>query len=226
MSAKTWKLLFYFFWLAALILIPITVFSNSPISVAFKYPVTTASFMLRILGLTAYTLLFFQIILGSNLPFWIEKTGAWVFAFHIYEGVAIYSLVILHPVFFLFFNYFAGHGIDPFYVFTQVCLICQTKNEYYLTLGRISFWLINITVFSGLFRALTPFMRVHWRQFHVLNYLIFILVGIHGFFTGTDFRSWPFFGFAILSYLIILYVIVVQKLPELYRASMLWLKTK
>ena len=151
------------------------------------------------------------------MQFWTEKLGGWVFRFHINEGVAIYVFAFMHPIFFLLYNYFLGKGLDPFYVFTQICVLCPNLQELYYSLGRLSFWLINITVLAGLFRMSTPFMQMHWRKFHVLNYLVFLIIGIHGLSIGTDFMKMPFFAFAIVTYLIALYVVVVRKLPQLFK---------
>jgi len=177
----------------------------------------------RIFALTAFVLLFWQIMLGAYMQKWTEKLGGWVFKFHITNGVFIYLLVVLHPVFFMLSNYFYGRGFDPFYVFTQVCVLCKPPELYY-SLGRISFWLINIAVFAGLFRTATPYMRANWRKFHVINYLVFLLVGIHGFFNGTDFRIKPFFTFAIIAYLIVVYTII-RKLPSLFSFLKNWLRS-
>ena len=155
---------------------------------------------------------------------WTEKLGGWVFRFHILEGVAIYLLVLMHPIFFVLYNYFYGKGFDPFYVFTQVCVICKQQELYY-TLGRVSFWLINITVITGLFRAATPYMRKNWTKFHILNYFIFLIVGIHGLSIGTDFRTLPFFAFAVVAYLIVLYVVLFKKLPSLFSFLKSWLRS-
>ena len=164
----------------------------------------------RIFGLTLFTMLFVQIILGSFMRRLTEIFGGWIFKFHVLEGITIYSLVLLHITSFILFRYFAGLGLDPFYIFTDFCLLCKTKSELYITLGRLSFWLITTTVFAGLFRTLNPFMRIHWKKFHILNYLVFLLIGIHGFLLGTDFGYMPFFVFAIVAYVAVLVVIMVK----------------
>lgn len=177
----------------------------------------------RALGLVAFTLLFWQIMLGAFMEKWTKKFGGWVFRFHIIEGVFIYLLVVLHPVFFMLYNYFYGRGFDPFYVFTQVCVLCRPRELYY-TLGRVSFWLVNIVIYTVIFRSATPYLRANWRKLHVINYVIFLLVGIHGFSSGTDFRVMPFFAFAVVAYLIVIYRIIL-KLPSLFVAYKNWMKS-
>ena len=216
------KILFWVIWLVLLALVPITIFRNQPINSVLLMPSVLSHFIQRLLGLTAFVLLFWQVLLGSNMEWFTNRVGGWVFRFHIVEGVVIYTLVFLHPVMFLVFNYFQGKGFDPFYVFTQICVLCPNRLELYYTLGRVSFWLLTIAVFAGLFRAATPFMRANWRKFHVLNYLVFLIIGIHGLSIGTDFMTEPFFGFAIVAYLVVLYIVIIKKLPQLYMVLKNW----
>jgi hypothetical protein len=214
------KILFWGLWLAFLSLAPITILKSVDLQYTITHPVVLTNVLQRLVGLMAFILMFWQIMLGAYMHKWTDKLGGWVLRFHITEGVIIYLLVLMHPIFFMLFNYFYGKGLDPFYIFTQVCVICKQQELYY-TLGRISFWLINITVFAGLFRMATPFMRANWKKFHVLNYLVFLIVGIHGLSIGTDFMVMPFFVFALISNLMISYT-VIHKLPELFAFIKKW----
>ncbi|QQG41187.1 MAG: hypothetical protein HYV90_03340 [Candidatus Woesebacteria bacterium] len=210
------KILFFLVWLGALSLVPISILSNTPLSRALTNYSTISNFVQRFLGLTAFTLLFFQIVLGAFMEKWTNKFGGWIFRFHIIEGVLIYILIILHPLSFMFFNYFTRHGLDPFFVFTYFCVLCPTRIDFYQTLGRVSFWLINITVWAGLLRATTPYMRVNWRKFHILNYLVFVLIGAHSIGIGTDIGTPPFSFFhgpalAVVGFIIISKIFVFAK---------------
>ena len=193
---------------------PLTIVKSSSLALAFANKSVLMNLIQRILALCAFILLFWQIIIGAYINRFTKKLGGWVFKFHVIEGVAVYLLVLMHPIFFVLTNYFGGRGLDPFYVFTQVCVLCSGTELFY-TLGRVSFWLISITVFAGLFRA---------AKFHIINYLVFLIIGIHGFLIGTDFRVMPFFAFAIFAYLVVICV-VIQKLPALFSFYKTWLNS-
>ncbi|KKQ91724.1 MAG: hypothetical protein UU16_C0014G0001 [Candidatus Woesebacteria bacterium GW2011_GWA2_40_7] len=205
------KIIFYIIWLGVLSLVPISLLANTPPVYVLRNSSTIANFVQRFLGLTAFTLLFFQIILGAFMEKWTNKLGGWIFRFHIIEGVIAYILIILHPISFMFFNYFLGRGLDPFYIFTGFCLLCPTRIDFFYTLGRVSFWLLNISVWAGLLRAATPYMRVNWRKFHILNYLVFVLIGIHSIGVGTDVGTPPF-SFFHGPALITVGIIIIYKL--------------
>ncbi len=210
------KIIFFLVWLGVLSLAPISILSNTPLSRALTNYSTIANFVQRLLGLTAFTLLFFQIVLGAFMEKWTNKLGGWIFRFHIIEGVLVYILIILHPLSFMLFNYFSQRGLDPFTVFIYFCVLCPTRIDFYQTLGRISFWLLNIAVWAGLLRMATPYMRANWKKFHILNYLVFVFIGIHSIGLGSDIGTPPFSFFhgpalAIIGLIIIYKLFVFVK---------------
>ena len=212
------KLAFYLIWLGLLSLAPITVLKNTPISLVVSTPVMLTGTIQRLVGLWAFTLLFTQIVLGSFMQKWTEKLGGWVFGFHVFEGLVAYVLIVVHPISFLFFNYFLGKGFDPFNVFTQACVLCPSPTELYYTLGRAAFWLLTFGVLAALFRTSTPFLRLHWRKFHILNYLAFLLVGLHSLGVGTDIGTFPFSFFHAPAIAIVLLIVVFKGIPRLSRS--------
>jgi len=217
------RIIFWIIFIATLGLVPLTMLPTLNFAV-IRLPNVALNVAQRILGLTAFVLLFWQIMLGANMEKWAKKFGGWVFNFHVWEGIIIYSLVVLHPLMFMFLQHFVGHGTDPINVFLGICLFCDPKIEYVYTLGRIAFWLLTIGVFAGIYRSANSFMKKNWRKFHVLNYLAFLLIGIHGFILGPDIPSKPFIYFAIVAYLLVVYTIV-RKLPALLVSYKKWISS-
>ena len=143
---------------------------------------------------------------------WIEKFGGWVFKFHTTQGAIIYALIFAHASLFVLFNYKAGGRIDPFYVFTDLCVLCSNKTEFFYNLGRIGFWLITLAVVAARLRT-QPWLRAHWRKFHILNYLAFMVIALHGRFIGSDTLSSPF-SWILIAYTLIIFGIVGYKIFE------------
>ncbi len=212
------KIIFYLIWIFLLSLAPVTILSNSPLSYLLLSKNTMVGGIQRLFGLWVFTLMFFQIVLGSFMAKWTEKLGGWVFRFHIFEGILIYSLILIHTFSFVVIQYFSGKGFDPFYVYMDVCLLCGKIPEWYYNFGRLAFWFITIAVFAGLFRTLSPFLRVHWKKFHILNYIAFLLVGVHSLFVGSDIGTLPFSIIHAPS-LVIVVGILVFKGWSLYQTS-------
>lgn len=189
------KLIFYTLWILLLSLGPIAVLKNTPLALLPGYPSQILNVLQRAVGLVAFTLLFIQIILGSFMSYWTQKIGGWIFNFHVMEGILIYVLILLHPALYMGFRYLIGQGMDPFFIFTNVCVLCHTKLDLYYTFGRVAFWFITIAVFAGLYRTSTLFLRMHWKKFHILNYFAFLFVGYHSLMLGSDLGTAPFVYF-------------------------------
>lgn len=218
------KLIPVFYWVLVIGLILVTIYRTTPISLAFSSTIHIVNFIQRFAGLMLFSLLFIQVILGGFMAKIAEKLGGWVFEYHVFEGIVIYTLALAHPLSFLMFNKLAGGSFDLYFGFINICLLCKTSLDYYYTLGRISFWLLTLAVLGAELRSINPWMKANWRKLHVLNYVMFLIMGLHGFLTGTDFSVQPFFTFAIIAYVIIVGMVVFVEIPRLYKNFRGWIK--
>ncbi len=198
---------FYLIW-AFLIVLPFyTVLKVTNLELAFEKTSFVVHFLQRITGLLAFSLLFFQLVVGSFMQQLTDKLGGWVFKFHITHAIFLYILIFSHPVLFVVFNWVVGQGFDPFYVFTDFCLLCRNSVEMGYSLGRFAFVAITIAYIAAKFRE-HPLLQRNWRKFHILNYVAFILVSAHAWRVGSDIRSPYFFWFFVLTQLGVLYLIL------------------
>ena len=200
------KVIFYLLWFTVLLVGPITLLRVTPLDKAFSDPLVTINFFQRLTGLLGFALLFWQIILGAFMQKLIEKLGAWIFKFHTTEGAFTYAFVFLHPLLFVILNFKGTGSFDPFYVFTDICFLCQNNTELFYNFGRVSFWLITVAVLAAVLRT-RPWLRNHWRKFHIFNYFAFLLTAVHARGVGTDVRFVPFVWFYWISITIVVFTI-------------------
>ena len=164
----------------------------------------------RITGLIAFSLLTLQIYLSSSNKF---------IKYHMLNGILAYTFIFLHPLLMIVFRYFLYQKIDPFYVFTDVCLLCEGSYEYYINFGRIAFYLVTIAViavkykqslasFAG--RNINDWLKVHWRKLHMLNYVAFYAISIHAYKLGSDSSTKLFTYFFWLAQAIVLYRLLLK----------------
>lgn len=198
----------------------------TPIPFVFSTQVILFSFIQRNLGMIALNLIFIQIILVAFAKPLTRIFGAWIYKFHVIEGVLAYMLAFLHPIFYLLTLKISGHGFDPYVAFVNACLLCKTPYDYYLTLGRISFWVLTIGIFVAIFRKSNNWLLKHWKNIHLLNYLVFILAVVHGFFIGSDFRSPVFLSIAIAEALVVLGIIIFVEFPRWWKDLRIWLSSE
>ncbi len=204
---KKYKIIFWIIWLGLVFLGPYTISKTIIVS--------PLNLLLRVSGVFIFTLLFIQIILGAYMGKLTNKFGSWVFKVHAIQGPIIYLLAMIHPFFLLVFNYKLFHTIDPFYIYTQACLLCKTKIELFYTFGRLAFWLLTIGVFAALFRNSEGWLKKNWRKLHILNYVVFFFVAIHGYFLGSDFKIFPLNYFFYASIFIVCSTIVLKVIRKI-----------
>ncbi len=202
MRIKKNKIIFWVIWLVLVFLGPYAIL-KTPI-------VSTLNFLERVSGVFVFTLLFIQIILGAYMEKLSSKFGNWIFKVHEVQGPFIYLLALVHPLFLLVFNFKVFHILDPFYIYTQVCLLCKNKTELLYTFGRLAIWLLTISVFAAIFRNSDAWLKKNWRKFHILNYVVFFLVAIHGYFLGGDFKIFPLNYFFYVSVVTVFSTIVLK----------------
>jgi len=172
------------------------------------------SFIQRSVALMILPMMALQIYLGANLTNLISGVGGWIAKFHYKHGIVIYSLILAHTLSFVVLKYFANRILDPFYVFTDFCVLCQVRGELFYTFGRLAFWLLTFSVFAAYFRNTDTFKK-HWRLFHYMNYFIFILALIHSFYVGSDVLSTTYIAVYIISSILVFYTIF-QRVKRIY----------
>jgi predicted ferric reductase len=193
-------------WLCILLSGPIIILTKTALLVATKDVIQLINLLQRITALIAFSAIFTQIIIGSYISKLSKIFGSWIHKFHIFQGIVAYAFVLAHPLLFVIFNFKTRGTIDPFYVFTDFCLLCPRPFELYYTFGRIAFWLISLAILAAILRS-EVWWRKNWRKFHMLNYFVFFLIAIHAWFSGTDIINTSFvyiywFGITTVIYTI------------------------
>ena len=200
---KTIRTLVYVALPVFLFFVLFAIFRITPFHQAFKFHSNQADFVRRFLALFGFCVLFLNIFNAevikkeNQILFWLA-----------------YLLVLGHFIFYLFFRHFAGMGFDPFYVFTQFCLYCQTKFELYVTFGRVSFWLLTFYIFL-------PFFKI--KRYAFYETLIFIIFGVYCYFVFLEFSTFPFILIGALMFLFGVYKLIFNDLSKILIDFKNWL---
>ncbi len=200
------KKLLILIWLLLLLSGPIAILTKTPLSIVTKDVVQLINLLQRITALIAFSAIFTQIVIGAHLSKLSKVFGSWINKFHIFQGIVAYVFVLVHPFLFVVFNFKTRGTIDPFYVFTDFCLLCPRPYELYYSFGRIAFWLISLTILTAIIKS-EVWWRKNWRKFHILNYFIFFLIAVHAWFLGTDIVGTSFVYIFWLGVTAVIYVI-------------------
>ncbi|MFZ3301293.1 MAG: hypothetical protein WA152_01100 [Microgenomates group bacterium] len=174
--------------------------------------IQTINLLQRITGISAFVLITLQIFLSSNRKF---------LKFHMLNGILAYTFVFIHPILMILYRYSYSSDFDPFYVYTDVCVLCDGIYEHYINLGRIAFYLLTISVFVAKFRkgisilgkTTSDWIVNNWRKLHVINYLVFYIISIHAYNIGSDStKQWFIYLFWFCQ--IVVLGVLLKKLRE------------
>lgn len=148
-----------------------------------------------LVGLYAFTLVWFQFMLGSSMgP--LKRVYPWIKTFHRWEGGFALLFALTHPLLLLLAvgiqRYVARDYIAPNLV-------------PFIWIGYVQLFLLFVTAGTALL-AKIPWLKARWHFIHYANYAVFVLVWVHSWFLGSDVRPtnlkylWFFFALtAMLS---------------------------
>lgn len=207
---KKYKIVFWIIWLVLVFVGPLTILRSVSFPKVLSDFGLTLNLLERVSGVFVFTLLFIQIVLGAYMDKLESKLGGWVFKVHTIQGPFIYLFALVHPLFLFIFNFKIFHTLDPFYIYTQVCLLCPKLTELLYTFGRLALWFLTVGVIAAVFRNSNVWLKRNWRKLHAINYVVFFFVAIHGYFIGSDLKTFPLYYFFYTSVVVILTIMVLK----------------
>ena len=155
-----------------------------PFAIVFggRFDFNGVSIAVRLLALSAFTLIFVQIITGALMQQLLKVfRPKRIWFFHRYVGEAAFVLVVGHATIVLLVGTFHAGGLVL--RFLTLWRGYDALHRVALILGPVNLTLITLTVITAL---LMRALRKYWRTIHYLNYLIFAIVIFHGLLLGTD----------------------------------------
>lgn len=170
-------------------------------------PLTAPTWLIvRVLGITAYLLLFFGICLGITfgMPVWggNKVIRDRFIALHFYLNTTGVFVALLHPLLLV---------IDPYISFSWLQLIIPftaPKEPLLYSLGTLTLYGLMFVVITTDLKKKMP-VKV-WRTFHLFAYLLFISALAHGMLGGTDTRNILIFSMYTVTFLTVLILMIIQ----------------
>ena len=206
-------------WTIIVIFLVVVVWLNSPpLNRSLTNLVFLLNYLQRLSALLAFVMLADQIVTGAFMPRITEKLGGWFFSYHITLGAVAYALIFAHPLLYLVFLTLAGNGINPFFVFGDICILCETRHQLNVSLGRIGFWLLIVAGMAAYFRVKIYQLRAYWRYLHIINYIAFFFIAVHAWYTGSDviWTSYKYIYFFIVGAVVLT---LIYRLGSLFKKN-------
>lgn len=194
MSKTNKKLALVVILLVVLGLGPYTVISRYPLTSISSDPAKLASYFQRIIGLVFITLIFFQVVFARFKKVLTQKFGLRADLTTVVLAAPSFFAITFYHFLYMYFIFKIKGIFDPFYVFTEVCLLCTNRFELLYTLARVSFWLVTASFLAFIFdTSLVSKKSKKW--FEYLNYLAFYFFSLHFYLIESDAQNAPFSWF-------------------------------
>lgn len=160
----------------------------------------------RVLGITAYILLFFGICLGitAGMPIWKGRKTArdLLLSIHFFFNTTGTFIAMLHPLLLV---------IDPYIPFSWIQLLIPftaPREPFLYGLG-------TLTMYGLLFVLITTDLKKKmpvklWKSFHLIAYLLFLLALTHGIMGGTDSSNIIIFSMYVITFIVVLALMIAQ----------------
>jgi hypothetical protein len=167
-----------------------------------KDPAQLALFIQSYSGVGLFFLFFIQILVGR----FVKKSGLYYLLTFLLVG-----LVLTHIFAYIYYVKIIKGFFDPFYPFTDLCLLCKTIvfPEYFINFGRIALWLVGLTSLA----IFTRFKNLRW-----LNMIAFLSASFHVWFLGKYVRVFPL-NYLLWGMVVIVAGLLLQRLQQFIQSA-------
>lgn len=181
---------------AAALLLPAYLFFHARGGFGFLAGSDSATFarkLFPLVGLLAFSLLWVQLLVGTNRQY-LRQVYPWMMRFHRWQGGFVLLFALLHPTL-LLIGVGTAHYLARDFVAPNLVV--------WVWVGYLQLLLLVCTAGSALLLRV-PWLRTRWRTVHYANYGVFVLVWSHSWFLGSDVRTtdlrylWTFFGATVV----------------------------
>jgi DMSO/TMAO reductase YedYZ heme-binding membrane subunit len=140
-------------------------------------------YAIRATGMVAYLLLYMAVLTGLFSAVQKQRKKKINNILYLHESLSDWALILT-----------CGHLgvllIDSYFPFKLTEILIPFANGYEtvsMAMGTIATYFLIITIFTSKFRKKIGFLR--WKKLHALNPILYILVTLHGLWSGTDFQG-------------------------------------
>ncbi len=96
----------------------------------------------------------------------------------------MYLFVLVQPFLIILARFVFNSDLDPFYMFTDLCVLCGNRAEFTVNFLRIAFYSVTIAVFVPLIKNYDKFLKKYWKYSEVFYYVGFYALSIYVFNSG------------------------------------------
>ncbi len=96
----------------------------------------------------------------------------------------MYLFIFIQPILVILSRYIFNSDLDPFYMYTDLCVLCDGRGEFIVNFLRISFYAVSIAVFAPFFGYLDKTIKKYEKYLRYFYFVGFYSLSIYLFNSG------------------------------------------
>ncbi len=102
----------------------------------------------------------------------------------------MYLFIFVQPILVVLSRYIFNSDLDPFYMYTDLCVLCDGRGEFIINFLRISFYTVSIAVFIPVFKDWNKFIKSYYNEVSTVAYYAgFYTLAIYLYLSGPLVKS-------------------------------------
>lgn len=128
----------------------------------------------------------------------------------------MYLFIFVEPILVILARYIFNSDLDPFYMYTDLCVLCDGRGEFIINFLRIAFYSVSIAVFAPVFGYLDKTIKKYEKFLRYFYFVGFYALSIYLYNSGPVVRPvWFVIIFWICQSLVL--VKVFKEIKEVFK---------
>ncbi len=116
----------------------------------------------------------------------------------------MYLFIFVEPILVILARYIFNSDIDPFYMYTDLCVLCDGRGEFIINFLRIAFYSVSIAVFAPLFGYLDKTIKMYEKYLYYFYFVGFYSLSLYLFNSGPIIKPLWFVVFFWVCQIVVL----------------------
>ena len=96
----------------------------------------------------------------------------------------MYLFIFIQPILIILSRYIFNSDMDPFYMYTDLCVLCDGRGEFIINFLRISFYAVSIAVFAPIFGYFDKTIKKYEKYLSYFYYVGFYSLSLYLYNSG------------------------------------------
>ncbi len=116
----------------------------------------------------------------------------------------MYLFIFIQPILVILSRYIFNSDLDPFYMYTDLCVLCDGRGEFIINFLRIAFYSVSIAVFAPVFGYLDKTIKKYEKYLRYFYFVGFYSLSIYLFNSGPIIKPLWFVALSWVCQIVVL----------------------